>query len=187
MSDSEQRIYDATIKSIDAKGNQTVIELADGQAKAFPKATKFHQVGERGVLTIKADGEFLFWPYPDQRLRRWPEQDIPVDEVRGYMGAWSWRLDGSDDRITVRPGFIPGQGGRYIEDETDKVEIDIPPEFFGLCEARGVSVDQVLRGFIADVCGLHNFVNNPRADGFSSNGSDERMYAKQWFDRAYFV
>ena len=43
----------------------------------------------------------------------------------------------------------------------------------------------MLRGFIADVCGLMNYVKLPREDGYSSHGSDERDYAEQWFDRAY--
>ncbi|MES2877494.1 MAG: hypothetical protein V4713_03660 [Pseudomonadota bacterium] len=187
MSDSDQIFYDMTIKSIDIKVNQTVFETTDGLAKTFQKAISFHQVGSRGVLTVKTDGDFLFRAYPDPRLRRWPEQDIPANEDEGYFGAWSWRLDGIEDRITAKPGLIPGEGGRYIKDETDKVEIDIPPEFFQLCESRGITVEQALRGLIADVCGLQSYVNNPREDGFISNGSDERMYAKQWFDRAYFV
>jgi hypothetical protein len=38
----------------------------------------------------------------------------------------------------------------------------------------------VLRGFIADLCGIMNWANNPRADGYSSNGSDERQMAEQY-------
>lgn len=187
MSHQEPMFYDATIRSIDTEGSSTVIETVDGKTKAFPRAFRFHQVGARGVLTVKADGDFLFWPYPDQRLHRWPERDMPADESRSFPGAWSWRLKGSDVRITVKPEFIPGEGGRYIEDQTDSVEINVPPEFTALCASRGITVETALRGFIADVCGLQNYVNNPREDGFSSNGSDERMYAGQWFDRAYFV
>jgi hypothetical protein len=187
MRHSEQKFYDATIKNIDTEGNQTDIETVDCQTISFPRAILFQKVAARGVLTVKVDGDFLFWAYSDQRLRRWPEQDMPADESRDFPGAWSWRLNGSEERITVKPGFIPGEGGRYIEDETDKVELDIPPEFMELCESRGITVEQALRGFIADVCGLQSYVNNPRADGFSSNGSYERMYAEQWFDRAYFV
>ncbi len=72
-----------------------------------------------------------------------------------------------------------------IPDQTTPLTILIPPEFIALCASRKMHPLEVLQGFIADVCELHNFVANPRADGYSSNGSDERMYANQWFDRAY--
>jgi hypothetical protein len=32
---------------------------------------------------------------------------------------------------------------------------------------------------------LNSYLPHPRADRFSSNGRDERMYAEQWLDRAY--
>jgi hypothetical protein len=41
----------------------------------------------------------------------------------------------------------------------------------------------VLRGFIADLCELTSWVNNPRADGYSNNGSDERRYAMEYYER----
>jgi hypothetical protein len=74
-----------------------------------------------------------------------------------------------------------------IKDQTTALEICIPPEFANTCAERGLTPEIVLRGFIADLCALHNFVANPRADGYSSNGSDERMMAREWFDRAYFA
>lgn len=43
----------------------------------------------------------------------------------------------------------------------------------------------VLRGFIADLCGLMNWSNNPRTDGYSSNGSDERDYAEAYYRVGY--
>jgi hypothetical protein len=184
MSETEQRFYDATIKRIDGEGKQTTFVTADGQEKTFPAAHPFWKEGERGVLTL-TEGDFRFWAYADQRLRRWPEQDYAGDEAKGYAPFWSWKLDGTEERISCRPHFLPGKNGNYIKDQTEPVEIHVPPEFFELCESRGLTPEQVLRGFIADVCGLQNFVVNPREDGFSSHGSDERMYAEQWFDRAY--
>ncbi len=72
-----------------------------------------------------------------------------------------------------------------IPDQTTSLTIQIPPEFVALCKSRKMDASDVLRGFIADLCGLQNYMANPREDGYSSNGSDERMYAGQWFDRAY--
>ena len=41
--------------------------------------------------------------------------------------------------------------------------------------AHGLSVAELLKAFIGDlVCGTY------------SNGSDERMYAEQWFERCWF-
>lgn len=39
----------------------------------------------------------------------------------------------------------------------------------------GLSIGELFENFVADlICGTH------------TNGSDERMYIKQWFDRCYF-
>jgi hypothetical protein len=43
----------------------------------------------------------------------------------------------------------------------------LPHEFVAMCEADGVSPDEVLNGFLADLCGLHG-----------SHGSDERDLAQ---------
>lgn len=63
------------------------------------------------------------------------------------------------------------------------VRLGLPSEFLELCESNKTSPREVLHGFIADLCELRNLVNNPRADELSSNGSDERMLADQYFDR----
>lgn len=44
---------------------------------------------------------------------------------------------------------------------------------------------ELLESFIGDVSGIHNFSNNPRADRFGSNGSDERDMAAGWLERAH--
>jgi hypothetical protein len=64
-----------------------------------------------------------------------------------------------------------------------RLTLDLPPEFIALCEADGVTPEIVLRGFIADLCGLMNWQANPRADGYSSNGSDERHMAQAYYER----
>jgi hypothetical protein len=45
----------------------------------------------------------------------------------------------------------------------------------------------VLRGFIADLCSLHNYFRCPREDGYTSLGSDERRMAQEYFHRAYDI
>ena len=41
----------------------------------------------------------------------------------------------------------------------------------------------VLRGFIADLCEIISWHSAPRADGYSSNGSDERRMAREYYER----
>jgi hypothetical protein len=64
-----------------------------------------------------------------------------------------------------------------------KITIELPPEFIQLCERDQVKPEVVLRGFIADLCGIMNWSHAPRADGYSSNGSDERQRAEDYYER----
>ena len=63
------------------------------------------------------------------------------------------------------------------------ITLDLPPEFIALCKQDNVPPEVVLRGFIADLAEIINWANNPRADGYSSNGSDERRYAMEYYER----
>jgi hypothetical protein len=65
----------------------------------------------------------------------------------------------------------------------NRITIDLPAEFVELCQADGVKPETVLRGFIADLAGIMNWAANPRADGYSSNGSDERSMARDYYER----
>lgn len=70
------------------------------------------------------------------------------------------------------------------EQATTAITLDLPPEFVRLCEVDGIDPALMLRGFIADVCGITGWVHVPRTDGYSSNGSDEREMARAYFWRA---
>ena len=69
--------------------------------------------------------------------------------------------------------------------KTRCLTLQLPPEFVALCESDGVTPEQVLRGFIADLAGIMNWAADPRADGYSSNGSDERDHAESYIERAW--
>ena len=56
------------------------------------------------------------------------------------------------------------------------VTLVLPPEFVSMCESDGVEPEQVLRGFIADLC-------HPRTADYNTHGSDERTYAERYYDR----
>lgn len=64
-----------------------------------------------------------------------------------------------------------------------RVTLLLPDEFVALCRNDGIDPDLVLRGFIADLCGLISWQSDPRTDGYNSNGSDEREYAAEYYRR----
>ena len=64
-----------------------------------------------------------------------------------------------------------------------QLTIDLPEEFIELCKQDGTKPETVLRGFIADLSEIMNWAKNPREDGYSSNGSDERMKAREYYER----
>jgi len=66
---------------------------------------------------------------------------------------------------------------------TTPITLELPEEFIQLCEVHHVTPEIVLRGFIADLSGIMNWHSNPRTDGYSSHGSDERRIAWEYFDR----
>ena len=64
-----------------------------------------------------------------------------------------------------------------------RITLELPPEFIALCRQDQIAPELVLRGFIADLCEIINWADNPRADGYSSNGSDERHMAREYYER----
>lgn len=64
-----------------------------------------------------------------------------------------------------------------------RITLDLPPEFIALCKQDNVAPELVLRGFIADLCEIVSWADSPRTDGYASNGSDERRYAMEYYER----
>jgi hypothetical protein len=125
------------------------------------------------------EGACYFRAYSEPSLRRVPE----LDDSKGNLG---WLCDGAFARGFLAPAhIIPGKGGRYIDDKTETVTVRVPPEFVRECQRVQLTPQQLLEGFIGDAAGIQNFVECPRADGFGSNGSDEREMADAWIQRAY--
>ena len=69
------------------------------------------------------------------------------------------------------------------EPTTHSITLDLPSEFVHLCQLDQVDPATVLRGFIADLCGITGWIRVARTDGYSSNGSDERQMARQYYYR----
>ncbi|HEY8880844.1 MAG TPA: hypothetical protein VIN03_24950 [Roseateles sp.] len=65
----------------------------------------------------------------------------------------------------------------------NRLTLDLPAEFVELCQADGVTPAMVLEGSIADLACIMNYADDPRADGYSSNGSDERRLAMEYYER----
>lgn len=155
------------------------------------------KIGQIGVATFEPASEgtpafYRFEPYADQTMRRAFELDVFERPPRPGMGhdgyndtTLGWRSESQPDGFHAPNGIIPGKDGAFIQDQTQNITISIPPEFFALCDDFNQEPESVLRGFIADACGLNNYLNCPRADGYSSNGSDERMQAYAYIERAY--
>lgn len=64
-----------------------------------------------------------------------------------------------------------------------RITLQLPEEFLALCREDGVEPELVLRGFIADLCELISWADDRRTDGYCSNGSDERAYARRYYER----
>ena len=118
-----------------------------------------------------------FRTYLDPSLRRLYELDV--------KDQWGWLCDDRPQGFLAPAGLLPGVKGRYVADETISVTLRIPPEFVRLCRSVDHTPIDVLRGFVGDAADINNYVDWPRADGYDSNGSDERDMAKEWLLRAY--
>lgn len=130
-------------------------------------------------------GACVFHPYLEPSLRRVPERDIVETNGERPQLLAGWRTDARPLGFLVPAHLIPGEEGAYVRDETVEVVLRVPPEFLRECRRVQHKPEDVLRGFIADVAEIRDEMRRPRADGYSSNGSDERELAAAWLDRAY--
>lgn len=181
---------------------QTITVEYQGETRTIVGGGRWHaessrrDVGKFGYLVraIPMSGEDMpagacyFRHYLDQSLRRVPE----LDDLRSTRFAngkvpptVGWWCESKPTGFLAPPGLIPGDMGQFIPDETIAVTVRVPPEFVRECRGVQRSPEEVLHGFIGDLAGISNYVSAPRADQFGSNGSDERMYAEQWLNRAY--
>lgn len=167
-----------------------------GAGRWDEETSRTRNIGKNGYLkAAHFDSESpargcYFWPYIDQSLRRLPELDRhgnPHSTVRDdrHQAIVGWGCDSRPDGFCAPLGIIPGSSGQFVPDETQLVSLRVPPEFIRECYRFNMLPEELLRSFVGDLAGIHNLVDNPRSDGYGSNGSDERMYASQWLDRAH--
>jgi len=135
-------------------------------------------------------GACHFRHYIDQSLQRVPELDSHDRGTRDdgpALDVIGWRCDARPNGFRAPVGIIPGEAGRFVPDETVAVTLRVPPEFVRECRRVQMTPQELLRSFAGDLAGIQNFVACPRADGYGSNGSDEREYAGAWLHRAHAV
>jgi hypothetical protein len=171
-------LYDAELTRVDNDLKVLVFTVAGAQYTVTPSSLANWTVGQVGRLRLTTeDCDFAFHTYADPRLRRAPE----LDNARRHQ--WGWRI--GEQRFCVQADVLPGRDGVVVRRDTKHVELELPREFLDFCAVRGLTPTGVLRSFIADLCELMNWVACPREDGYSSNGSDERLYANAYFQRTY--
>lgn len=125
-----------------------------------------------------------FRAYVDPSLRRVVELDRAAEDGQVQAG---WVCAAHSAGFKVPAGLIPGSEGRFVPDETVEVILRVPPEFVRECRRVQRTPLEVLRGFVGDAADIQSYINSPRADGYSSNGSDERDMAQAWIERAYGI
>jgi hypothetical protein len=171
-------VYDAVLTRIDHSAGTLVFTVGDDDFTVIPSTTTSWRVGSVGRMRLNTHPRgFAFHHYADARLRR----DPALDDLPNQR--WGWRL--GERKIQVRAGMLPGCNGDVVRRDTEMLSIELPREFIDFCAIRGLAPLSVLRAYVADLCELFNWVQCPREDDYSTNGSDERMYAQIYFQRAF--
>jgi hypothetical protein len=178
MNPAANELYDAELIRFDQQSSTLVFRAADTSHCVSTRNPPYWSPGTVGRLRLPAGrSDFGFFSYPDQRLRRVPSEDDPRHNL------WGWRIEQLS--FAVKAGVIPGKDGLVVVQDTETAVLELPREYLNLCRAMRLRPETVLQGFVADLCALMNWVNCPREDGYSSNGSDERRLAQEYFRRAY--
>jgi hypothetical protein len=171
-------LYDAILSSIEPTPGLLIFSAAEAIHTVVPSNTSHWQLGSVGRLRLESrEHGFAFHVYADQRLRRAPD----LDDIQEQK--WGWRI--GERRFQVQAGILPGRDGAVVRRDTEFLEIELPREFLEFCAVRGLTPMSVLRAFVGDLRQLFNWVACPREDGYSTNGSDERMYAMAYFQRTF--
>jgi len=174
----DQYLYDAVLSRIDAEAGVLTFTVAAAEHAVNYRPVATWTVGTVGRLRLSTDPRgFAFHAYVDQRLRR----DPGLDDVRRQQ--WGWRID--ERHFCVRSGVLPGQNGDVVRRDTQRLVLHLPREYLNYCADRGLKPATVLRAFIADLCELFDWNACPREDEYSTNGSDERLYAEAYFQRCF--
>ena len=178
----EQSFYNARLKTLTDK--EAVYEWG-GKTILLPRPAQIEQlqqqIGQIGLLVIDEEGgePGFFTPYAEQRLLRVMQYDRPHH--------WAWQLEGAEELILTQAGTVPGIDGKVVIDATRPLVLACPPEFDDFCSYYNQQAEDVLRAFIADVCGLRDVPESPREDGYHSDASDEQKLASRYMAAVYGI
>lgn len=109
-------------------------------------------------------------------------EDIATD-LLVWIEHTPWGSSELDQRRTAVAGQLLALRNRRPAAKGHRLTINLPQEMIDLCDRHGITPNTVLRGFVADLCGIMNWAKAPRDDGYSSNGSDERDMAWAYYER----
>ena len=184
---TDPTLFDRIINQLDAAG----VDIdRDATAKARAESPNVVAVlkgeeglpGERDYIEILGEDPVI-WRYSGEIQA----ELLTAKQVSHYYADPPVTLE---DLAGLR--FIERDGEKLYDEaeEQRNLPLVLPDEFLLLCEQYELTPEQALRGFIADVCGIVNYVCNPdippRTDGYSSNGSDERDMANSYWNRAHW-
>lgn len=176
--DGDGYLYDAIVTQLDPVRGAMAFTVGDATHRVNSAHVVSFSPGAIGRLRLPtARDSFVFQTYADQRLRRAPE----LDDLREQR--WGWRI--GERRFAVTSGLLPGHNGAVVPRDTDALTLELPREFVGHCQSRGLTPANVLRSFIGDLCVLSSVFERPREDGYTSGGSDQSELAKAYFQRAF--
>ena len=129
---------------------------------------------------------YRFDAYIDQSLRRAFElDDYEFIDSDYNINCIGWRNEKSPDGFLAPRGVIPGEGGRFVSDSTARHAVAIPFEFIELATRMKTDPVSILKLFIADACHLQSTPELPRADGFSSRGTESSRKAHDHLRQAW--
>jgi hypothetical protein len=119
------------------------------------------------------------------------DADVSIDlddngsefDIDTFNVLWS----GGEDPSKANKVYLNEPEPENSRDFPLQVRLGIPDEFLDHCHSVNVTPEQVLHGFIADLCEIINWQANPRQDKLNSNGSDERWRAQEYFDRCGYA
>jgi hypothetical protein len=156
---------------ISRRGQLQIIEMLEGLNESADQGHQYLDIGDPTGIQIMCSKD----EYPSKLPTLW---ETPVGfrrpaEIRREGGTSVIKLASGLKRIsTVKCVFAIV--GEFADGGEDGAVLELPPEFIELCKCDQVEPEVILRGFIAD-SGIMNWANNPPADGYSSNGSDNLL------------
>lgn len=197
-----ETVYDAEVIGYEGDADAALVARVGSATYRFPLAYpprdgERESVGVVGVVRrvlpsqdLGAIGRpvYRFERYIDQTLRRAPSLDGPDGErVRAGQNpnTTGWLCAAQPKGFRAPAGLLPGQDGAFEPDNSVAVTVRVPREFVQDAARYGMRPDELLQAFAVDLAGIVNWTIRPRADGFASNGSDEREMAAAWLERAY--